>query len=66
MDNLTEYDRITILNALQRRIKALWSIYPHSKRQHLIERRYKLLFEKLGGDSNHDYEEDIIKDIDKL
>lgn len=59
MDELTEYDKITILSALKKRIDVLWSIYPHSDRQHSTYIRYKCLFEKMGGDYNRDYESEL-------
>lgn len=59
MDELTEYDKITILSALKKRIDVLWSIYPHSDRQHSTYIRYKCLFEKMGGDYNRDYENEL-------
>ena len=62
MDNpeLNDYDRQTVLMALKQREHSLWSI-ELSDRQRDLRTRYKLLFEKLGGDYNRNYEQEFLR-----
>ena len=57
---LTAEDYQTIRMALKKRIDSLWSI-EMSDRQKELRTRYKLLFEKIGGDYNQSYEYEYLK-----
>ena len=57
---LSHYDRETVLMALRQRIHSLWSI-EMSARQKEMQTRYKLLFERLGGDYERSYEYEFLK-----
>ena len=61
MADLTDYDRQTIIMALERRIHSLWSIEQNPAQRELYV-RYKVLFEKLGGDYNRNYEREFLRE----
>lgn len=61
MADLTDYDKHTIIMALERRIHSLWSIEQNQAQRELYV-RYKVLFEQLGGDYNRNYEREFLRE----
>lgn len=59
-EDIDDKELVTILMALKKRIDSLWSI-EMSDRQKELRVRYKVLFEKLGGDYNRNYEYEYLK-----
>ena len=59
-EDIDDKDLVTILMALKKRIDSLWSIEMSDKQKELRV-RYKVLFEKLRGDYNRNYEYDFLK-----